>query len=123
MEKRFLGIRKIILGVGDTGLDFSITIHVTQISLVELKVVRSAACSRVGPERRQFEDIAVYAGPKTLDVFKIKLISIHPQFTFYLPGQLRTNRRLCRAFYWAQIPHIHQTVTLYQQHSTAAHFI
>jgi len=48
-----------------------------------------SAVSRVGPERQQFEDIAVYAGPQILDVFKISLVSIHPHVTFYLPRQLR----------------------------------
>ena len=44
-KKSFLGIWKIILGVGVPGLDFSIIIHVIQISLVELKVVQRVACS------------------------------------------------------------------------------
>lgn len=57
----------------------------------------NAACIGVGPDRRRFEDIAVSAGPKILDVFKINLVSIHPHFTFYLPGQLRNTHRLCRA--------------------------
>ena len=75
----------------------SLTVHIIQISLVELKFVLIAACIGVGPDRRRFEDIAVYAGPKILAVFKINLVSIHPHSTFYLPGQLRTTRSLCRA--------------------------
>jgi hypothetical protein len=34
----------------------------------ELKLVLSAACIGVGPDRRRFEGIAVYAGPKILVV-------------------------------------------------------
>jgi len=48
--------------------------------------VLSAARIGVGPDRRRLEDIAVYAGPKILAVFKINLVSIHPHFTYYLPG-------------------------------------
>jgi hypothetical protein len=33
-------------------------------------------------------------------VFQINFVSIHPHFTFDLPGQFRTTRRICRA-HWA----------------------